>query len=379
MIGNTKIFISSTCFDLDQVRENLKILLEDLGHIPVLSEYPTFPINPSLSTIENCKENVRKNCDLFILIIGSEEGSINEEFNKSIVNIEFDEAQHEKIDTFIFIKKFILELLPIWKDNPDADFSKKVSSEKVFEFAENLKNQQWVFTFEKASEIENILKNQLSIYLKNLIEKKNKGRLIPLHEFSNESKIVRQIAINKDDYWEYLLTIELLKDRYKKIQSKYKDVLTGYITIESIIKRDFQECLDWCKAINNDYLSIVNVFKIAFEEKMPEAWGEPGKPGDPLKIKKVIDHIYNSCNELISMELKTKKAIIPDEYQKLFEIYEGWAPHLFNEIGKLIEGLEKPFTKDDPSGSYAINLTFTAPPNIEKTEEILLYIEQNML
>lgn len=378
MIGNTKIFISSTCFDLDQVRENLKITLEEIGHLPVLSEYPNFPVNPSKSTIQNCKENVRKNCDLFVLIVGNESGSIDKDSGKSIVNLEFDVAQQENIDTFIFIKKSIFELIPLWKDNPDADFSKKVNSTQVIEFADRLKNYQWVFTYNRASDIENILKNQLSVYLKNLIEEKKKGTLAPLPEFINESEEVREIALNRDDFWEYHLTIELLKDRYRKIKSRYKDVQTGYITSDSIVKRDLQECLDWVKAINRDYMDLMDVLKISFEQKMVEAWGEPGQAGDPIKIKKVVDHIYETCNRLVSLELHTKKAIVPEEYERLFEIFEGWAPHLFENIKTLIEGLEEPFKEDEPSGEYSINLKIDAPPNIEKVSEILREIELQM-
>lgn len=378
MIGNTKIFISSTCFDLDQVRENLKITLEDVGHLPVLSEYPNFPVNPAKSAIQNCKENVKKNCDLFVLIVGNESGSIDKDSGKSIVNLEFDVAQRKNIDTFIFIKKSIFELIPLWKDNPNADFSKIVNSTQVIEFVDKLKNYQWVFTYNRASDIENILKNQLSVYLKNLIEEKKKGTLTPLPEFINELEKVREIALNKYDFWEYHLTIELLKDRYRKIESKYEDVQTGYITSDSIIKKDLQECLDWVKAINNDYLNLVNVLKISVEQKLREAWGEPGKPGDPIMIKNVVDHIYETCNKLVSLELKTKKAIVPEEYEQLFEIFEGWAPHLFENIGTLIEGLEQPFKGGEPSGEYFINLVIDSPPNIKRVGKILRKIEMEM-
>ncbi len=48
------IFISSTCYDLSQIRSDLKDFITEIGHNPILSEEHDFPINPNLSNAENC-------------------------------------------------------------------------------------------------------------------------------------------------------------------------------------------------------------------------------------------------------------------------------------------------------------------------------------
>jgi len=65
------IFVNSTCYDLAQVRTDLKYFIEDLGHNPILSEEHDFPIDPNKENIENCINAVREKADIFILIIGS--------------------------------------------------------------------------------------------------------------------------------------------------------------------------------------------------------------------------------------------------------------------------------------------------------------------
>ncbi len=57
-MSKTRIFVSSTCYDLAPVREDLRNHIIQLGHDPILSEYPSFPINPDDTAITNCTKNV---------------------------------------------------------------------------------------------------------------------------------------------------------------------------------------------------------------------------------------------------------------------------------------------------------------------------------
>jgi Domain of unknown function (DUF4062)/HEPN domain len=68
-MDRTKIFVSSTYFDLAQVREDIRTSISQMGHEPLLSEYSSFPTLPDIGTVENCKKAVQS-CDLFVLIVG---------------------------------------------------------------------------------------------------------------------------------------------------------------------------------------------------------------------------------------------------------------------------------------------------------------------
>jgi uncharacterized protein YjbI with pentapeptide repeats len=69
-----KIFLSSTCFDLIDLRAELKSALSDSGYIVYASETPDFPVDPKLSTHDNCLKVV-KECDIYLLIIHTKYGS----------------------------------------------------------------------------------------------------------------------------------------------------------------------------------------------------------------------------------------------------------------------------------------------------------------
>lgn len=53
------VFISSTCYDLKQVREDLKDFFEtNYGFQAMLSKFDSFPIDLCIGTFENCLNNV---------------------------------------------------------------------------------------------------------------------------------------------------------------------------------------------------------------------------------------------------------------------------------------------------------------------------------
>ena len=89
--SGTTLFVSSTCYDLAQLRANLRDFAEEVGFEPVLSELDSFPVNPSQSAIQNCLDAVRTRADIFVLVVGGRYGSMNEA-GKSITNLEYLEA-----------------------------------------------------------------------------------------------------------------------------------------------------------------------------------------------------------------------------------------------------------------------------------------------
>ena len=49
------VMVSSTFYDLRQIRDDLRQFIEGLGYRSLLSEHPSFPIDPDATTIENCR------------------------------------------------------------------------------------------------------------------------------------------------------------------------------------------------------------------------------------------------------------------------------------------------------------------------------------
>ena len=116
------VFVSSTFYDLKQVRADLKDFITTLGLTPVISEYDSFPIDPTISAVENCVNVVEESADIFVLIIGGRYGTVKDQ-GRSVTNMEYLKARAKAIPIYVFIDKSILSILPLWTASPQNDFS----------------------------------------------------------------------------------------------------------------------------------------------------------------------------------------------------------------------------------------------------------------
>ena len=117
------VFVSSTCYDLKQIRSDMKAFFENhYGFDAMLSEFDSFPIDPCVGSFENCLNNVDQCADLFVLIVGNRYGHILES-GKSITNLEYLHAKAKGIPVYVFVSKQIINTLPIWRANKTGDFS----------------------------------------------------------------------------------------------------------------------------------------------------------------------------------------------------------------------------------------------------------------
>lgn len=359
-MSKTKIFVSSTCFDLSQVREDIREGLFNLGHDPILSEYDSFSVIPDLNNVDNCRRNVRENTDIFILIIGGRRGTIDRETEKSIVNIEYDAAKDVGIDSLIFVKQEILNLIPVWEKNPDADFSTYVDHTAVFSFIKKIQSEQkWIFSYSKSSDILSIIKTQLSGYLKYLVNKKREGKLVPIQEFKNETLKAQNFVLNKLDNWEYLLTAELLESRMINYGEVLDNIKKGLVFKKTVFVSGNNYFLNVLQSKMGDIANLIEYFHKCIFEELAGAWGNSEQSGDPIKIKKAVELIGKGCQEVIDWELEMRSIVPPEKFQKIRKLLFGAAESLFSDIKDIPRKLIESITRE----------------NIEQGNSIKIYIE----
>ncbi len=315
-MNKTKVFLSSTCFDLSAVRESLRQLFLKLGHEPILSEYPSFPVSPEEPAIENCKRNVRKHADILVLVIGGKRGSLDSATGKSITNLEYDEARRAGIPCFVFIQRKVIDFLPVWKRNSDTDFKPDVDFPEVFHFVEKIRAENhWTYPFDRTAEIEEVLTHQFSGMLRDLLERSRQGTLDPIADFRGDSEEAQRIARDKPAAWEFRLTAELLRSRLKVIRRKYAKVQSGqyFIPTKPVNGPEF---FDWTSQQMGNALKISEAMKLQVDN-YSECWGPLGVPGDLREIKLATDDLTHLAEQIIEWA-KSGQSINP---HPIFEPY----------------------------------------------------------
>ena len=120
-IMKARVFISSTVFDLIDIRAELEDMIRELGLSPVLSDSNTadFFVEPNANSIESCLSNVR-NSDYFLVILsqryGPRLGKVGFD-DVSATHLEYREARKNNIPLFFYVRDRLESDYRIWKKN----------------------------------------------------------------------------------------------------------------------------------------------------------------------------------------------------------------------------------------------------------------------
>ncbi|HEY3401363.1 MAG TPA: DUF4062 domain-containing protein [Geothrix sp.] len=131
-----RIFVSSTCHDLHEIRFQLRQFIDDIGYDPVMSEFGDIFYNLNSHVQDACKEEVSK-CNLFILIVGNNYGSIyhshkdRDDLPDSVTLQEFRKALEVGIPKYIFINKFVQHDFENYRRALSKHTSKQFASNKI--------------------------------------------------------------------------------------------------------------------------------------------------------------------------------------------------------------------------------------------------------
>jgi hypothetical protein len=280
-----KVFVSSTCFDLGEIRDSIRTFIRAFGFDPVLSEYGDVFYHPDLHTHEACIHEI-SNCQLFLLIIGGRfGGSYVYEKDKSITNAEYEAAVTNRIPIFTYVKKSVLENHQLYQDNKDKPFIKEITfpaiekqedAISIFEFINRVRKaslNNGYESFEFAKEIEEHLRKQWAgmffeyIRTRELKEQfANTNQLLAALEASSEKleAITKGIYQNVDqeNYVKNIGRIEIeAKARYF-VSRIFSEVRSGGIHVKSPEEIDYVYTIDPAGLDWYEYLVDVGLFEV---------------------------------------------------------------------------------------------------------------------
>jgi hypothetical protein len=328
------VFVSSTCYDLKQVRADLKSFLESLGLDPVLSEYDDFPIDPGVSNLDNCLKAVEVKADIFLLIVGTRYGSLTDK-GKTITNLEFLTARAKGIPLYVFVTRQILDVLPVWKANETADFSNVADSPRLFEFVANLREtgETWVFPFETAQDMFEALRTQLAYLFMDALDLRlrasKSGGLSPkLRQLSGP---VLRLVIERPPGWEYLLLSEALQNGLNGLRDLKRDWTYGLPTGAGT-RRSPSELLEWFMVKASDANRLIANIDNVINKVLPAALGPPGVSGEPEAIVYVADRIAVCYRDILEWKLEFQRCEVPDRVEKLKSLASCLCDNMVVEI-----------------------------------------------
>jgi hypothetical protein len=267
--------------------------------------------------VENCRRRVEHNADILILIIGGRYGSIDKATEKSVTNLEFLAARQKGIPIYVFIERKILDVIPIWAINKDADFSGVVDTTSLFEFVEEVRTQTklWSFPFDTAQDIISILRTQLAYLFKDSLSLRMRlaGKELPPY-FNSLGAASLRIALEKPASWEYRLffqnwidAVEQRANLLKEYRDKLKLDLAEYVPTVT--------ATDWLQTRFHELDGLVQSMNTLLRDSAMKAFGPEGQPGDAQEIIWVSQMLGSQVLEAI---LRWSKRIRCSRLEKPF-------------------------------------------------------------
>lgn len=317
-----RVFISSTCYDLRDIRHALRQFIGNFGFEPVMSEFGDIFYQFDAHVQDACISAIEK-CNLFVLIIGTQYGSTyhangNNDYQLDSVTLqEFKKALDLKIPKHIFIDRFLehdyqnfrhflqakLQDHFKGKEFPEDAISVEIDRvrkqidmqyhfpqkayQNIFHFLDliyDLKTNNAIFKFETFEDIEGELRKQWAGYMYEALTSPNSVSSGIVQTFTSKldalEKILKTLVSSKiedDNSGKISLNIENLSQSFlpseiQEAQSMFEDSIKsilyddngnerGYFTQEL----DEQLVADWLNNLGN----ILNDYKwtktIAFE------------------------------------------------------------------------------------------------------------------
>lgn len=359
------VFISSTCYDLSNIRSQLKDMLEkEIGLEALLSEYPSFPINPTIGTVDNCLRNVKERADIFVLIIGKRYGNTTDN-GRSITNLEYLSAKELNIPIYVFVHKDVMDNLYFWKKDKDKDFSSIVENVKVFDFVEEVRDidKKWIQEYESENEILNYLKLQLMYLFNDSIRKRQEiiESNISQKVLENSSSIALNIILEKPRGWEYKFFFQILKEKIDlnedaKRDFEYKVYIEKNTELDSI-----EDVIEWVIYKVDKFSDYITSLEYLMNEGIEKALNKPGEPADLEFLIYIADRLTLIYLEIIKWKIDLDSSRIPEEthnlVKELYRVSDSPIEDIESYIVKSIEIL-KNLPSEIPEGeTININLS----------------------
>ena len=199
-MARPRVFISSTFYDLRQIRSDIEGFIRELGYEPVRHETGAVPYLKD-ERLESGAYREIELSDVIVFITGGNFGTESEEEpGYSISQVELKRALETGIQVFIFVETSVLNEYGTYKRNKNIEgiTYSSVSDVKVFEFLDelySLPRNNPITQFEVASDITNFLKGQFAgLFHRFLQEQKRIIEVRVLDEMNSVASTLKELV-----------------------------------------------------------------------------------------------------------------------------------------------------------------------------------------
>lgn len=260
-MAKPRIFVSSTYYDLKQVRADLERFIKDLGYESILNERGNIAYG-NLERLEAyCYKEVGL-CDIVIAIIGGRFGTESkDESYCSITQKEIKTALKNNKQVYIFVEKNVLAEFQTYLINKNIEgiTYKYVDSIKIYDFIETIQglpNNNTLHGFDTANDIISFLKEQWAGLFQRFLQEQTRIKEInKIEELEKTAETLNQLVefLTKEKRDGSQTIIDILMSNHPAMEElrilldvKYRVYFTNYEELNLWLNaRGFEEAIDF--------------------------------------------------------------------------------------------------------------------------------------
>lgn len=214
-----RVFISSTYYDLKQVRFNIGDFIKNLGYEPVMHERSGVAYTQTEPLEQDCYHELAS-CDIVVCVIGNHFGSQSTGNELSVTMNEIQTAIKNKKKVYIFISKDVYIENRTYEQNKSSGNFKSAYTDdlRIHEFISELKNNVKVHvitSFETTDEIIETLKLQFAGLFQNLLVREAS---------TSEVKVIKDLSEATSDVHD---SVQELKREQEAFFKKFESTVFG--------------------------------------------------------------------------------------------------------------------------------------------------------
>lgn len=272
---NPRIFVSSTCYDLKYIRDNIRSFIISMGFDPVLSERGNIFYNPLMSVEDSCLAEV-KNCQMLLLIIGGRSGSQYKDTKNSITNFEYREAVKNKIPIFALLEQDVLSDYNFYvhnKQNTSIDTAKinyrAVDSIKIFDFIEEVQKNvvnNALTPFSTPNEMQLYLKQQWAGMMYNFLMEQAENKRV--------ASVLDSLTLVNERV-EFLATqiLQIVGSNSDKAIAEFNQKMQKHAIINFLKRFGLSDTMKPIDIVNNtDFMDLMNKLKYPISQEKDHSY-----------------------------------------------------------------------------------------------------------
>ena len=154
-----------------------------------------------------------------------------------------------------------------------------------------------------------------------------------LYGYPDKMQLIKR---QKKDFWEHHLLFMGISVYYEwLLDARRQKAMYCWDEDGPMTASDLQQLKDLVIVKNDEIVSILKEINSLVNERMIEAVGAPGEPGDAVKIMKMVEDLAGSFKKIMIWRYEFKHINVPEYYRDVVEAVVGWGEDVLKEYDRL--------------------------------------------